>query len=141
MTYVGSRENLQILATNAGGTNARASEISREFYGADLRWDNKGAISSMPYNISFGLNYGKSDDARRDINIQGAGLGPNRIEDNIVDIIVFHAKALSKLLTRRLKLSALDDTAKIKKNGANRHGNNSVHKKSRRLRKHACGSM
>jgi len=85
MTYVGSRENLQILPTNALGTNARASEISREFYGADLRWDNKGEIFNKAYNVSVGLNYGKSEDARLDTNIQGTGLGLNRDEDNIVD--------------------------------------------------------
>ncbi len=88
MTYVGTRENLQILATNSQGTNARASEISREFYGADLRWDNKGDLGSMPYNVSFGLNYGKSEDARLDRNILSAGLPIstlNRDEDNIVD--------------------------------------------------------
>lgn len=88
MTYVGARENLQILATNAQGTNARTSEISRQFYGADLRWDNKGALGSLPYNISFGLNYGKSEDARLDRNTLAAGLPVNvrnRDEDNIVD--------------------------------------------------------
>ncbi len=88
MTYVGARENLQILATNAQGTNARTSEISREFYGADLRWDNKGTVANRPYNISFGLNYGKSEDARLDRNTLAAGLPinvRNRDEDNIVD--------------------------------------------------------
>jgi iron complex outermembrane recepter protein len=85
ITYVGTRENNQILATNATGTNARSSQISREFYGSDLRWDNKGELAGKLYNISLGLNYGKSTDARRDTNIQGTGLGPNRIEDNIVD--------------------------------------------------------
>lgn len=85
VSYVGNRENAQILATNAGGTNARKSEISREFYGNDIRWDNKGSVFSKPYNLSFGLNYGKSDDVRLDTNIQGANLGPNRIESNIVD--------------------------------------------------------
>jgi iron complex outermembrane receptor protein len=83
--YVGSRENEQILATNSAGTNARASIISREFYGSDLRWDNKGVIFSKPYNLSFGVNYGKSSDARLDKNIQGTNLGLNRDEDNIVD--------------------------------------------------------
>ena len=85
ITYVGTRENNQILATNATGSNARSSQISREFYGSDLRWDNRGEIAGKQYNISLGLNYGKSTDARKDTNIQGTGLGPNRIEDNIVD--------------------------------------------------------
>jgi iron complex outermembrane recepter protein len=83
--YVGTRENEQILATNATGTNARASIISREFYGTDLRWDNKGEVLSKHYALSFGLNYGKSSDARLDKNIQGTSLGLNRDEDNIVN--------------------------------------------------------
>jgi len=85
--YVGSRENEQTLATNAVGTNARASVISREFYGTDLRWDNKGEIFNKSYSLSFGLNYGKSSDSRLDTNILSAGLPVktlNRDEDNIV---------------------------------------------------------
>jgi iron complex outermembrane recepter protein len=87
ITYVGTRENEQILATNPLGTNARNSQISREFYGADLRWDNKGHVFDKAYNISFGLNYGKSIDARLDTNILAAGLPIstlNRQEDNTV---------------------------------------------------------
>lgn len=87
ITYVGTRENEQILATNPLGTNARNSQISREFYGADLRWDNKGYVFDKAYNISFGLNYGKSIDARLDTNILAAGLPIstlNRQEDNTV---------------------------------------------------------
>jgi iron complex outermembrane receptor protein len=88
MTYVGSRENSQILATNAQGTNARSSDISREFYGTDVRWDNKGDIVGKAYTLSVGVNYGKSKDARLDTNILAAGVPvsvPNRDEDNIVD--------------------------------------------------------
>ena len=88
MTYFGSRDNEQILATNATGTNARASVISRDFHGTDARWDNKGIIFNKPYNLSFGLNYGKSSDARLDTNVLSGGLPIstlNRDEDNIVD--------------------------------------------------------
>ena len=95
MTYVGNRENLQFLSTSATTAVGRASEISREFWGADLRWDNNGSIADMPYNVSLGLNYGKSEDARLDINTDSgvkrpiiAGNGNsalNRDEDNIVD--------------------------------------------------------
>lgn len=90
MTYVGNRENEQILptATSANGYNARASVISREFYGTDIRWDNKGSVLNKPYNISVGLNYGKSEDARKDTDIQNNLLPVNilnRDEDNIVD--------------------------------------------------------
>lgn len=84
MTYVGNRENKQILATNASGTSSRLSEISRDFYGADLRWDHNGNILDKAYNISVGLNYGKSEDARMDTNITPT-VATNRDEDNIVD--------------------------------------------------------
>lgn len=75
--YVGTRENSQILPFNATGTNARTSEISRNFYGSDLRWDNKGNIFGKNYNISLGVNYGKSEDDRLDINTQIAGAPAN----------------------------------------------------------------
>lgn len=84
MTYVGSRNNKQILATNNTGTSSRESSISRDFYGSDLRWDNKGTVFSRPYNLSVGVNYGKSKDARLDTNITPS-VALNRDEDNIVD--------------------------------------------------------
>ncbi len=84
--YVGSRENAQILPFNPTGTNARTSEISRSFYGSDLRWDNTGFIFGKKYNLSFGVNYGKSADNRLDVNTQIAGAPANvtnRNEENI----------------------------------------------------------
>lgn len=99
--YVGTRNNAQILTTSAlatglvgsctasnppAGTCARLSEISREFYGADTRWDNKGNLGSMPYNLSIGITYGKSSDNRLDRNILVNGLTANalnRDEKNI----------------------------------------------------------
>lgn len=93
MTYVGTRENLQYLSLPSSppvNANGRASEISREFWGSDIRWDNKGSVLSMPYNISFGINYGKMNDARTDINadngvkrVLGTPFSLNRDEDNI----------------------------------------------------------
>lgn len=89
--YIGTRSNAQTLtttptATTLAGTNARLSEIDREFYGADLRWDNLGSLGSMPYQISVGLNFGKSTDDRKDTNVLQAG-NPvsvaNRNEQNI----------------------------------------------------------
>lgn len=89
--YVGSRSNAQILTTTATAitlltTNARLSEIDRDFYGIDAHWDNNGKLSNMPYNFTFGLNYGKQSDARLDTNILTAGVKSavkNRDEDNI----------------------------------------------------------
>ncbi len=88
VSYIGTRDNRQILAFNADGTNARESRIAREFYGSDLRWNNQGNIFNKPYSLSLGLNYGKSSDARLDTNIQVGGLPANvlnRDEDNISD--------------------------------------------------------
>lgn len=88
MTYVGTRENEQYLSLPTGPGAGRASIISRDFWGGDIRWDNKGTLFTMPYNISLGLNYGKMDDARLDINTtNGVKLALpaalNRNEDNI----------------------------------------------------------
>lgn len=88
MSFAGVRDNDQVLAVNAQGSNARASIISRQFYGSDLRWDNTGEVLSKPYLISFGLNYGKSSDERLDKNVLLGGASVNtlnRDEDNIVD--------------------------------------------------------
>lgn len=89
--YVGSRKNAQILTTTPtvttlAATNARLSEIDREFYGTDVRWGNSGNLGSMPYNVSFGITYGKSTDDRLDTNVLGLGLPIstlNRREENI----------------------------------------------------------
>jgi iron complex outermembrane receptor protein len=91
--YIGSRSNAQILTTTATATtkattNARLSEIDRDFYGIDAHWDNNGEIGSLPYILTFGLNYGKQNDARLDTNIllNGAKVATkNRDEDNIAD--------------------------------------------------------
>lgn len=90
ITYVGTRENEQYLSISPTSAVGRASEISREFYGADLRWNNQGNLANMPYNISLGINYGKSSDDRLDINaINGVKRPPsfatrlNRDEENI----------------------------------------------------------
>jgi iron complex outermembrane recepter protein len=105
--YVGTRNNAQILTTTAlataltgpGGTStnpcnttrgtcARLSEIDREFYGTDVRWDNTGNISNLPYNVSLGVTYGKQIDGRKDTNILNNGFSVsnlNRNEDNIAD--------------------------------------------------------
>lgn len=89
--YVGSRRNAQVLTTTATATtlittNGRLSEIDREFYGTDVRWDNTGAILSLPYTLAVGLTYGKSTDDRKDTNILNNGLAvnvANRNEQNI----------------------------------------------------------
>lgn len=86
ISYVGDRDNLQILSTNATGTNARASEISREFYGTDIRWNNHGLLLGKNYTFTLGAAYGKATDDRTDTNILAGGLPVsvlNRDEQNI----------------------------------------------------------
>jgi iron complex outermembrane recepter protein len=96
IAYAGNRNNLQILATNTTGTNARASQIARDFYGTDLRWDNKGSVLSRSYTLSFGVNYGESKDARLDTNVLTGGVVSNtlnRDENNNVKNFDQYAQA------------------------------------------------
>jgi iron complex outermembrane receptor protein len=93
ITYIGTRENEQYLSLPPAApvnANGRASEISREFWGTDLRWNNQGTIANKSYSISLGVNYGKSSDDRTDINadngtkrVLGTPFSLNRQEDNI----------------------------------------------------------
>ncbi|MCB5186173.1 TonB-dependent receptor [Methylobacillus gramineus] len=85
ISYVGTRKNEQYLSINQFNALGRASSIDREFWGTDLRWNNKGELFSKPYNISIGLTYGKMRDDRLDINATG-GIKTgilNRDEENI----------------------------------------------------------
>jgi iron complex outermembrane receptor protein len=102
MAFVGKRDNSQILSTHSTGKDARTSVISRDFHGTDVRWDNKGSLINMPYTLSVGLNYGKSSDARLDINSltdRQVTNVLNRDEDNIVDNFDQYAQAKLSLLS------------------------------------------
>ena len=78
ISYVGKRDNLQYLslystsstavapATKADG--GRASAISRDFWGTEFRYTNKGQILDRAYQITAGINYGNMEDNRSDIN-------------------------------------------------------------------------
>lgn len=67
ITYAGQRSNLQYLFSGTyGGYNGRASSIERDFYGAEARVTNKGMLISKPYTLTYGLNFGTMEDARRD---------------------------------------------------------------------------
>lgn len=131
MAYVGSRENTQILATNAQGTNARSSNISREFYGTDVRWDNKGELAGKAYTLSAGINYGKSTDARLDTNVLAGGAPistPNRNEDNIVDNFDQYVQGKISLLDNVDLHAGVRHTKvqlKVKDNLTSVNGNNS----------------
>lgn len=85
VNYVGTRENLQYLSTSPTTAAGRASKISREFWGTDLRWNNNGEILGKKYNFHIGANYGKSSDDRLDINTTNGVINNtlNRDEENI----------------------------------------------------------
>lgn len=57
MTYAGQRDNLQYLPGNA-------SSIARDFYGAEVRVNNRGNLLGKPYTLTAGLNTGFMNDAR-----------------------------------------------------------------------------
>lgn len=89
--YVGNRNNAQILTTTPTAitlqtTNARLSEIQRQFYGMDARWDNKGNLGNMPYDLSLGLTFGKSTDDRQDTNVLTNGVASNTANRNEANI-------------------------------------------------------
>lgn len=71
VAYVGNRSNLQYLSTgpaNMGVFPGRASQIEREFWGMDARWNNTGTLAGRPYKFTLGAAYGNMEDDRLDIN-------------------------------------------------------------------------
>lgn len=90
IAYGGHRDNLQYLSLTTANPNGRASAISRDFWGTELRWTNKGELLSRPYSVSAGLTYGRMEDARSDTNTQNGVMlsqsnlaNVNRNENNI----------------------------------------------------------
>lgn len=68
ISYLGHRDNLQFLSLGATSTAGRASQISRDFWGTEIRWTHKGQWLNRDYVVSTGMTYGSSDDARTDIS-------------------------------------------------------------------------
>jgi iron complex outermembrane recepter protein len=73
IAYGGERENLQFLSvpdfTLAAANRfkpGRASSISRNFSGTELKWTNIGNFFDKPYTLTAGLNVGTMKDARLD---------------------------------------------------------------------------
>lgn len=88
VTYAGQRDNLQYLSTPNPPDYApgRASQISRNFYGTELRLTNKGEVLSKPYAVTYGLNAGfmyddRLDRAAKSGEIDYSVTTPNRSED------------------------------------------------------------
>jgi len=77
ISYVGKLDNLQYLSAfsstaDSGVTRTadfgRASGISRDFWGTEFRYTNKGQILDRAYQLTGGINYGNMEDNRSDIN-------------------------------------------------------------------------
>lgn len=98
ISYVGKRENTQFLSIYSSGstvpfnrniTSGRASMIDRDFWGSEIRWNNKGFMLGRPYSITAGYSYGHMEDERQDINATSGLSLPfnagnlNRLETNI----------------------------------------------------------
>ena len=83
IVYGGQRDNLQYLSLASNSTSGRASSISRDFWGTELRWSNKGQIFTRPYNVTAGLTYGRMEDARKDI---AATAGVMLDESNLANV-------------------------------------------------------
>jgi iron complex outermembrane receptor protein len=76
VAYAGQRENLQYLPNSA-------SSIARDFYGAEMRLNNRGDFLGRTYNISAGLNAGFMEDARLNQTASGGTItnaAPSRDE-------------------------------------------------------------
>jgi iron complex outermembrane receptor protein len=80
ITYVGERENLQYLST--GTTTGRASGISRNFYGTELKATNQGVLFDKPYTLTYGIAASYMKDARLDINTTNQVLGATNRSEN-----------------------------------------------------------
>jgi iron complex outermembrane receptor protein len=77
ISYVGKRDNLQYLSAFSSTADSgltrkadfgRASGISRDFWGTEFRYTNKGQILDRAYQLTGGINYGNMEDNRSDIN-------------------------------------------------------------------------
>ncbi len=64
INYAGQRENLQYLSILLA--TGRASSISRNFYGSEIKVTNKGNFLDKPYQLTYGMTAGFMRDARLD---------------------------------------------------------------------------
>ena len=98
ISYVGKRENTQFLSLysststvpfNTRIASGRASIIDRDFWGSEIRWNNKGLVFGRPYNLTAGYSYGRMEDDRQDVNATSGVMltanasNLNRLETNI----------------------------------------------------------
>ena len=70
VVYGGHRNNIQYLPTDGSTTSTagKASSISRDFYGTDIRWTNNGLFFNKKYSVSSGMSAGYMTDDRLDIS-------------------------------------------------------------------------
>lgn len=71
LTYYGTRENLQFLAGNAFNLLPGASQIQREFAGADVRYTHRNRIAGMPLRLTGGFGYEQALDDRSSLATDG----------------------------------------------------------------------
>lgn len=72
LTYYGTRENLQFLGGNALNPLPGASQIQREFAGADVRYTHRNSIAGMPLRVTGGFSYEQALDDRSSLATNAA---------------------------------------------------------------------
>lgn len=68
ISYLGHRDNLQFLSLSTTSSSGRVSQISRDFWGSEVRWANKGQLLNRDYAVTAGIAYGTSSDDRTDVS-------------------------------------------------------------------------
>ncbi len=130
IAYAGQRENLQYLSLGASG---RASSISRNFYGSEIKLTNKGDFLNKPYLLTYGMTAGYMRDSRLDRatangEITAAGnSNPNRNETQNAQNFDQYAQGMWSIDPKldlhvgirhtNLKLSVLDNLPAANGNG------------------------
>jgi len=106
ISYAGHRDNLQYLSTSSTSTVGRASSISRDFYGLELKHTGKGVWQGQPYELTYGLTYGGMQDTRMDKatllgEITAVGeASPTRNENQYANNTDLYVQAVYALNTR-----------------------------------------
>ena len=103
MVYLGHRSAIQYqaipIATQAPATHpGGVIDLSRDYYGIDMRWTHSGILANAPLTVTAGLNYDNLDEARRGFqNFIGAQTGVlgalRRNEDNNIHSFDQYAQA------------------------------------------------
>ena len=85
ISYAGHRNNSQFLSTSTTTSAGRDSRISRDFWGTELNWTNKGEFLNKKYVVTSGISFSSQTDDRFDINASAGVVNtstPNRNEQD-----------------------------------------------------------